>query len=133
MHDAVQEQGRILYFNVLGDTILRLRSLLANKEQHIAYRSRQRRIRRLVHFRTAADAKRDAQMVWRASAEGRPMELQKRLRLGILAGGVDRMSLASGVEMNAVMAAESNQHIECAQMLRRAVSVEANRRKIYFG
>lgn len=40
LHDAVQEQGRILYFNVLGDTILRSRSLLANREQHVAYQLR---------------------------------------------------------------------------------------------
>lgn len=71
--------------------------------------------------------------MWRAAAEGRPMELQKRLRLGILAGGADRMSLADGVEMNAVAVAELIQHLECAGKLRTAMSVEANRRKIYFG
>jgi len=46
----------------------------------------------MLRFRRAHDAHRDARLVFRAAAEGRPLELQKRLVLGKLAGGLDRTS-----------------------------------------
>jgi len=42
----------------------------------------------IVRFRRAHEAHRDARLVFRAAAEGRPLELQKRLVLGKLAGGL---------------------------------------------
>ena len=43
----------------------------------------------MVLFRRAHEAHRDARLVFRAAAEGRPLELQRRLVLGKLAGGLD--------------------------------------------
>ena len=51
-----------------------------------------RRPMTMLRFRRAHDAHRDARLVFRAAAEGRPLELQKRLVLGKLAGGLDRTS-----------------------------------------
>ena len=46
----------------------------------------------ILRFRRAHEAHRDARLVFRAAAAGRPLELQKRLVLGKLAGGLDRTS-----------------------------------------
>ena len=48
---------------------------------------------RLLRFRRAHEAHRDARLVFRAAAEGRPLELQKRLVLGKLAGGLLRRGI----------------------------------------
>jgi len=42
----------------------------------------------LSRFRRAHEAHRDARLVFKAAAEGRPLELQRRLVLGKLAGGL---------------------------------------------
>ena len=47
------------------------------------------RVRGVLFWRRAVEAKRDAGMVFKAASEGRPMELARRLRLGKLAGGLD--------------------------------------------
>lgn len=47
----------------------------------------------LVRFRQGADAKRDAGLVMAAAANGRPLELAKRLRLGKLASGLEQARL----------------------------------------
>ena len=43
----------------------------------------------LVGWRRAHDAKRDAARVFTAARDGRPLELDKRLKLGKLAGGLN--------------------------------------------
>jgi len=48
----------------------------------------------LLRFRRAHEAHRDARLVFRAAADGRPLELQKRLFLGKLAGGMTAQSHA---------------------------------------
>jgi len=48
---------------------------------------RVRRYRAVIRFRRAHEAHRDARLVFRAAAEGRPLELQRRLVLGKLVGG----------------------------------------------
>jgi len=44
----------------------------------------------MLHLKRAHEAHRDARLVFRAAAEGRPLELQRRLVLGRLAGGLDQ-------------------------------------------
>jgi len=74
----------------------------------------------LLCFRRAHEAHRDARLVFRAAAEGRPLELQRRLVLGKLAGGPDR--LVDG--MTALDAARSRDQDECVRILEeRAKSV----------
>ena len=53
-----------------------------------------RRADAVIRWRRAHEAHRDASMVFRAASEGRPMELEKRLRLGKLAGGLTRAGRA---------------------------------------
>ena len=45
----------------------------------------------MLRLRRAHEAHRDARLVFRAAAKGRPLELQRRLVLGKLAGGADRL------------------------------------------
>ena len=49
----------------------------------------------LVRFRRAYEAHRDARLVFRAAAEGRPLELEMRLVLGKLAGGANSSRVTS--------------------------------------
>ena len=44
----------------------------------------------LVRFRQAHEAHRDSRLIMRAAAEGRPLELQKRLQVGKLASGIHK-------------------------------------------
>ena len=47
----------------------------------------------MLRLRRAHEAHRDARLMFRAAAEGRPLELQKRLVLGKLAGGLLRRGI----------------------------------------
>lgn len=49
------------------------------------------RLRPMLQWRRAVEAKRDAGLVFKAASEGRPLELGKRVRLGKLAGGLTSM------------------------------------------
>ena len=71
----------------------------------------------LVRFRRAHEAHRDARLVFMAAAEGRPLELQRRLVLGKLAGGANRLSKLDGATMMPVTAAHQNGHDECVRIL----------------
>ena len=51
---------------------------------------RRARIAAIIGFRRAHEAHRDASLVFRAAAEDRPLELQKRLVLGAKAGGISK-------------------------------------------
>ena len=64
-------------------------------------------------FRRAYEAHRDARLVFKAAAEGRPLELQKSLVLGKLAGGLDSKCERNGVAMTPRDAAEASGHAEC--------------------
>jgi len=59
---------------------------------------RMARRRVMLDCRRAHEAHRDARLVFRAAAEGRPLELQKRLVLGKLAGGVTAGVLSASRE-----------------------------------
>ena len=52
----------------------------------------------MLRLKRAHEAHRDARLVFRAAAEGRPLELQKRLVLGKLAGGVTAGVLSASRE-----------------------------------
>jgi len=67
----------------------------------------------ILRFRRAHEAHRDARLVFRAAAEGRPLELQKRLVLGKLACGLDILSESDGVMMTPLGAARAGGHEEC--------------------
>ena len=69
-------------------------------------------------FRRAHDAHRDARLVFRAAAQGRPLELQKRLVLGKLAGGTERLCEVDGVMMTPIDAAMASGHEECIEAVR---------------
>lgn len=97
------------------------------------YRCRVSRIQALVRHRVASDAQRDSSLVWRAASEGRPLELAKRLRLGVMAGGADRKSASGGALLDSKQAAAANGHDGCAALLGRSIAKEVNRRAIYAG
>lgn len=72
------------------------------------------------------EAKRDAGMVFRAAAEGRPMELEKRLRLGKLAGGlhmkgeVTADDTSTTTRVTPLEAARLGGHEDCVKVLEAA-------------
>jgi len=73
--------------------------------------------RNLLRFRRAHEAHRDARLVFRAAAEGRPLELQKRLQLGRLAGGYSAEGVVKGTSMVPLEAARAGKHHECVTVL----------------
>lgn len=80
----------------------------------------------LVRWRHGGDAKRDAKLVFQAASEGRPLELAKRLRLGVLAGGLTRrgdVRAADGrrLRVDALGAAELGGHDDCALLILQAL------------
>lgn len=80
------------------------------------------RINALLVFRRAHEAHRDAAMLFKAAAEGRPMELAKRFRLGKLAGGLQkrgRLALPHGKVLLAtpLEAARMGGHTDCVAAL----------------
>jgi len=72
----------------------------------------------LVRFRRAYEAHRDARLVFKAAAEGRPLELQRRLVLGKLAGGRDILGDIHGVIMTPLEAARFGGHGECIKVMK---------------
>jgi len=78
-----------------------------------------RMIRRgiMLRFRRAYEAHRDARLVFRAASEGRPLELQRRLVLGKLAGGLDIVGVGDGAMMTPVDAARAGGHDECITVM----------------
>ena len=83
----------------------------------------------MLRLRRVHEAHRDAGLVFRAASEGRPLELQRRLVLGKLAGGatITRIS-PSGSRITPVEAATAGGHYDCVELLAEAmVDVE----KIY--
>lgn len=83
--------------------------------QTVQYPSRDRR---LLCWRRAVEAKRDAAIVFKAAAEGRPMELEKRLVLGYLVGGHLACKLhADGTVKTPLEAALAGDHLHCARLL----------------
>jgi len=81
----------------------------------------------LLRFRMSHEAHRDARLVFRAAAEGRPLELQKRLIWGKLAGGLSirrrvgnsKSNSESDVMVTPLEAAEVGGHSECVVTLLR--------------
>lgn len=75
----------------------------------------------MARWRRAVEAKRDAGMVFQAASEGRPMELAKRLRLGVLAGCLDARGLVKGAgTVSPLEAARLGGHDECVGLLEEA-------------
>ena len=77
-----------------------------------------RRRSMMLQLRRAHEAHRDARLVFRAAAEGRPLELQRRLVLGKLAGGLDILGEVGGVMMTPLDAARAGGHGECIKMIK---------------
>jgi len=71
----------------------------------------------MMRFRRAHEAHRDARLVFRAAAEGRPLELQRRLVLGKLAGGLDILGEVDGDMMTPLDAARAGGHEECTKVM----------------
>jgi len=71
----------------------------------------------MLGFRRAHQAHRDARLVFRAAAEGRPLELQRRLVLGKLAGGLDILGEVDRMMMNPLDAARAGGHEECVKVI----------------
>ena len=71
----------------------------------------------MLRLRRANEAHRDARLVLRAAAEGRPLELQRRLVLGKLAGGREKLGEVDGVMMTPLDAARTNGHEECIKVI----------------
>jgi len=72
----------------------------------------------MIRFRRAHQAHRDARLVFRAAAEGRPLELQKRLVLGKLAGGRKKRGFVGGKRLTPLGAAKAGGHDDCIKVLR---------------
>lgn len=107
-------------------------ALLAGVQYYNPYKAR---MRHMLHWKRALAARRDASMVFQAAAEGRPMELAKRLTLGRLAGGhlmAGRLGSGAGSDRddgagadkkhaiegyNALTAACARGHGECVRVL----------------
>jgi len=71
----------------------------------------------MMRFKRAHEAHRDARLVFRAAAEGRPLELQRRLVLGKLAGGLDILGAVNGVMMTPLDAARAGGSSDCCAVL----------------
>ena len=71
----------------------------------------------ILRFIRAHEAHRDARLVFRAAAEGRPLELQRRLVLGKLAGGLGILGEVDGVMMTPLDAARAGGHEECIKVM----------------
>ena len=71
----------------------------------------------MLRFRRAHEAHRDARLVFRAAAEGRPLELQMRLVLGKLANGLVILGKVDGVMRTPLDAAMAGGHGECIKVL----------------
>lgn len=81
--------------------------------------TRTRRVWGLARWRHADCAHKDAACVFRAAAEGRPMELEKRLRLGKFAGGLTAKGVGEdGACITALEAAVRGGHRDCVRVLR---------------
>ena len=79
----------------------------------------------MLRFRRAHEAHRDASLVFQAAAQGRPLELQRRLVLGKLAGGASFARLTrDGSRVTPIQVASLKGFHECAEVLRRCCSVE---------
>jgi len=68
----------------------------------------------MLRFRRAHEAHRDARLVFKAATEGRPLELQRRLVLGKLAGG---LASVLAHRMTPLEAARANSNSECIALL----------------
>ena len=82
-----------------------------------------RRGTHLIRWAHAWRAHRDAALVFKAASEGRPLELEKRLRLGRLAGGLrikGSITQADGISrmVRPLAAARLGGHDECVQILK---------------
>jgi len=71
----------------------------------------------MLRLRRSHEAHRDARLVFRAAAEGRPLELQRRLVLGKLAGGLHILGEVGGVIMTPLDAARDGGHGECIKVI----------------
>jgi len=71
----------------------------------------------MLRLRRAHEAHRDARLVLRAAAEGRPLELQRRLVLGKLAGGLDIVGEVDGMMMTPLDAARAGGHVDCINVI----------------
>ena len=71
----------------------------------------------MLRLRRAHEAHRDARLVFRAAAEGRPLELQRRLVLGKLAYGLDILCEVGGIMMTPLDAARAGGHDECMKVI----------------
>ena len=71
----------------------------------------------MMRFRRTHEAHRDARLVFRAAEAGQPLELQRRLVLGKLAGGRDKPGDIHGVIMTPLEAARAGGHTACTMLL----------------
>jgi len=71
----------------------------------------------MLRLRRAHEAHRDARLVFKAAAEGRPLELQRRLVLGKLACGLDILGEVDGEMMTPLDAARAGGHDECIKVI----------------
>jgi len=71
----------------------------------------------MLRLRRAHEAHRDARLVFKAAAEGRPLELQRRLVLGKLASGLDILGKMDGMMMTPLDAARAGGHEECIKVM----------------
>jgi len=77
----------------------------------------------VLQLRRAHEAHRDARLVFKAAAEGRPLELQRRLVLGKLAGGATHTRITPvGHRVTPLEAASAGGHEDCVKLLRGAIS-----------
>ena len=71
----------------------------------------------ILRFRRAQQAHRDARLVFKAAANGRPLELQRRLVVGKLAGGLYKLGKVGGSMMTPLVAARTGGHEECIKVI----------------
>ena len=77
----------------------------------------------MLQLRRAHEAHRDARLVFTAAAEGQPLELQRRLVLGKLAGGAGNARITPiGHRVTPLEAATAGGHDDCVKLLRGAIA-----------
>jgi len=130
MIDVVRHHPSLVYFSWNGQARDVYHAMYPRMQ---AYVSRRHRMRIMVRHRQAVHVHRDARLVFRAAAEGRPLELQKRLVLGVLGGALHETGMVHGVPMTAMEAAAAGGHEECEMQLRRSQACQERRLRLLMG
>ena len=109
-------------WQVRSEQVLALQRGIIRRCNTLLAREAKERASMLMQWRHGWEARRDSELVFQAASEGRPLELGKRLRLGVLAGGLDAKGEvedgAGGTRLvSPLEAARLGGHDDCVKLL----------------